>query len=199
HNTFRISQLLRHLNLSNEHLLSNRQRPSITPVLEKQFFYDLNHYNMRTSTAALLLSTIAFSSAFDLNFFQLKGCIGDNKLLSNFTLETGCHSFNEFGPGNESLAVQWSNELDNDYLVMAFADVNCCNGAWNSPSSWGWRDECMHFDGFKSIRVVDPNDINRGGKLWGEPANYECTGEISEEPKKTIPDPKFDFRPGGKN
>ncbi|KAH7137925.1 hypothetical protein B0J11DRAFT_513200 [Dendryphion nanum] len=125
---------------------------------------------MRAFTSTLLLATFTITQAWNITLHSAQDCLGAPKTLGNLKLEDGCHKLSSIAKDSKSLTPDWSEDLDNEYVLMTFSDVNCCNGA--SGALISWRTDCVNLAMYQSIRVVDPKDINKGKK--GD--KYDCRG-----------------------
>ncbi|PVH92231.1 hypothetical protein DM02DRAFT_295775, partial [Periconia macrospinosa] len=159
----------------NSTVCSNILNPSAT-TSKPPFLLNLQTIKMH-SAILLLLSTTAL--AFDMRFFnQYEGDICQDEvtdlIIRDPKLSDGCHKLDS-KLGGKAMLVDWTKEEDNDLMIAFFYDESCCNGQTSEISiRTGWTDKCKYVPSgsgwYKSWRVMDPNDINKGKE--GE--KYEC-------------------------
>jgi hypothetical protein len=67
------------------------------------------------------------------------------------------------GDINGSIMIDWSTENDNAEVFAFHYGEKCCVASFIRGLMW--QDECMEiYGGAGSIRVVNPDDVEKGGK-----------------------------------
>lgn len=122
---------------------------------------------MRTSLLACLALAATTCTAFNVTLFASKDCTGNKKKnLGDLKVSDGCKKLE--GDIKGSVFIDWMTEADNAAVFTAYGGEKCC--VLKFVDSLKWQDECMDISKLDSIRVVNPDDLEKGKK--GE--NYMC-------------------------